>query len=237
MVPHRMPAFGGLWPGARSRGCRAADRRVIRSQRGALGAFSSRATAVRTSSPPPAQAGGCRVPAEVGDVPGRGGRVGQRQPRADDPVEPGQEGDPERAAAGRYPRDQEGERGSYPAIALDGYRKAVELLHLLAWFGMGRSSQERWLARVPGLAQDAAAWALFAGDQEKAVEVLEQGRGILWSQLLDLRTDLAASGAVPGELTSKLAAIRAELDQVRDRVAIYRHRARSAQWAPLEGGD
>jgi tetratricopeptide (TPR) repeat protein len=77
------------------------------------------------------------------------------------------------------------------AAALDLYRTAVELLPLLAWRGMSESDRRFLLdSEASFLARDAAAAAIAAGDHVLAVELLEQGRGVVWAQQLDTRTDL-----------------------------------------------
>ena len=65
---------------------------------------------------------------------------------------------------------------------------------------------------------DAAGWAIQAGNLENAVELLEQGRSILWSQSLQLRTDLTRLRLVNEDLASRLDGVRTALDQPR---AIY----------------
>ncbi|MFI6685180.1 CHAT domain-containing protein [Streptomyces sp. NPDC050485] len=96
--------------------------------------------------------------------------------------------------------------------AVHGYGVAVESLPLLAWRGVGRDSQERLLTQWRGLASDAAACAIAAGRPEHAVELLDRGRGVLWSQLLDLRTEIDALMGADPRLAAELGAVRAELD-------------------------
>ena len=98
-------------------------------------------------------------------------------------------------------------------VAAEGYAAAVELLPLLAWRGIGRPSRERLLEDWAGLAADAAACAVAAGQAERAIELLEQGRGILWSHLLELRTDLTLLEGVAPDLAGRLDSLRAELDR------------------------
>ena len=91
--------------------------------------------------------------------------------------------------------------------AMEGFAAAVNLLDTVAWRGLRRGDQERQLGRFITLACDAAAWAITAGLPHRAVELLEQGRGVLLAQSLDERAryhDLAA--AVP-ELAAGLASI------------------------------
>lgn len=76
--------------------------------------------------------------------------------------------------------------------ALKGYATAVELLPLLVTQFLDRSDAEHWLTRYSGLAANAAACALEAGDPERAVTLLEQGRGVLLDRALSARTALSA---------------------------------------------
>ncbi|KAF5357311.1 hypothetical protein D9758_005895 [Tetrapyrgos nigripes] len=86
--------------------------------------------------------------------------------------------------------------------ALKGYAKAVSLLARAASIGISSSSRLAQLYMVPrGLASDAAACAFTLAErgtdpiraQEyigNAIELLDQGRAILWSQAAQLRADL-----------------------------------------------
>lgn len=102
------------------------------------------------------------------------------------------------------------------AAALEALRLAVELLPLLAWRGVSRTDQERGLAELSGLACDAAALAITAGQPRLAVELLEHGRGVLWAQLLETRTDLSALQEADPALAGRLTEVRAALDEVVD---------------------
>ncbi|MBB5825608.1 CHAT domain-containing protein [Micromonospora carbonacea] len=97
-------------------------------------------------------------------------------------------------------------------LALEAYVAAVELLPLLAWRGLDRAVQEKRLTTVTGLAGDAAAWVVAAGQPERAVELLEQGRQVLWSQALQTRSDLSELAAVAPVLADELDRTRRELD-------------------------
>jgi tetratricopeptide (TPR) repeat protein len=96
-------------------------------------------------------------------------------------------------------------RAGDAAGAMAGLAAAVDLLDEVAWRGLRRPDQERNLGRFAALACDAAAWAVEAGQPERAVELLEQGRGILLAQSLDRRArhhDLTrAAPDLAGELT------------------------------------
>jgi hypothetical protein len=93
------------------------------------------------------------------------------------------------AAAGA-PGDSHQRDLSAWADAADAYETAIDLLDLVAWHGLPRQARERQLARLPGLAADAAASALASGAVTRALSLLDRGRSVLWTQLLRLRSDL-----------------------------------------------
>jgi len=77
------------------------------------------------------------------------------------------------------------------ASAAEGYRLAVGLLPHLAPGELRRDDQEHRLARFPGVASEAAACVLRRdGDAVEAMELLEQGRGVLLAQAMESRGDL-----------------------------------------------
>jgi tetratricopeptide (TPR) repeat protein len=91
--------------------------------------------------------------------------------------------------------------------ALHAYRVTVELLPRLAGRGLFRADQERQLARLDGLACDAAAAALHAGPPATAVSLIEHGRVLLLGRAL-----------VHGELTvlrEREPALAARLERIR----------------------
>ena len=92
------------------------------------------------------------------------------------------------------------------------YRCAAELLPLLAWRGADHGDRESILAEETGLGNRAAAFAMEAGLAEEAVEVLELSRSVLWSQVLDLRSDLDVLRDVYPDQARRLEAIRAVID-------------------------
>jgi tetratricopeptide (TPR) repeat protein len=100
-----------------------------------------------------------------------------------------------------------------PALAAEGFAAAVGLLPLLAWRGLTRSLREKHLADYGGLVTDAAGWAIAAGNLENALELLEQGRSVLWSQSLQLRTDLTRLRVADAGLAARLEEVRAALDR------------------------
>jgi tetratricopeptide (TPR) repeat protein len=97
------------------------------------------------------------------------------------------------------------------AAALEGYTAAVELLPLVAWHGLDQSSRGLHLRYWLGLAADAASAAVAAGQPVRAVELLEAGRSVLWTQALNLRQDLSALRERAPELAAALEASRTVL--------------------------
>ncbi|MGW5741847.1 CHAT domain-containing protein [Amycolatopsis sp. NPDC003861] len=87
------------------------------------------------------------------------------------------------------------------------YEQAVELLPQLVWRGLSATDRGKLVAQWPGLAGDAAAAALAAGRPERAVELLEHGRSLWWSQVLDRRADLTGLRAAHPELAERLSAV------------------------------
>jgi tetratricopeptide (TPR) repeat protein len=94
----------------------------------------------------------------------------------------------------------------------EGFAQAVALLPEVAWQGMDRASRERQLAHWYGLAANAAACAIADNRADLAVELLEQGRSVLWSQALALRGDLSRLVSTAPHLAERLSVVRAGLD-------------------------
>jgi hypothetical protein len=78
---------------------------------------------------------------------------------------------------------------------------------------LARADQEHRVAGLRGLGREAAAAALQAGAVETAVELLEHGRGVLFSQMLDARSDLTDLRAARPELALDFDRWRDALDR------------------------
>ncbi|MFE6871561.1 tetratricopeptide repeat protein [Kitasatospora sp. NPDC057692] len=96
--------------------------------------------------------------------------------------------------------------------AAQGYETAVRLLPTAVWRGMSRAAQEKILADLGWLAADAAAVQVWAQHPETAVELLEHGRAVLWSQAVQSRSSLAELREVAPELAARLNEIRYALE-------------------------
>jgi hypothetical protein len=99
------------------------------------------------------------------------------------------------------------------ASAVDGYATAARLLPTVAGLELGTSSREASLREWAGLASDCAASLLSADRTERAVEALELGRAVLWSQQLTLRSDAARLNDRAPALAARLRAVQALLDR------------------------
>ncbi|WP_238435388.1 MULTISPECIES: CHAT domain-containing protein [unclassified Frankia] len=97
--------------------------------------------------------------------------------------------------------------------AVAGFEMAVKLLGRVAPRSLSRSDQEHLLAELGGLGADAAACCVRAGLVDQAVELFEQGRGVLLGQALDTRTDVTALGEQHPDLAASFARLRDLLDR------------------------
>ncbi|KAF8512788.1 CHAT domain-containing protein [Gautieria morchelliformis] len=98
--------------------------------------------------------------------------------------------------------------------ALDAYYIAIQLLPRLAMLGLDLPPRHRALTSgSDGLARDAAACAMRMGQYERAVELLEEGRAVFWSQAMQLRAPMSDLRDVAPELEHRLRRISLTLEQ------------------------
>ena len=116
-----------------------------------------------------------------------------------------------RVEAARFRAALAQRRGASSTV-LEALDAAVALLPLRAWRGLDRSAQERHLRKSLGLASEAASAALQTHRPERAVELLEAGRNVLWGQFLEMRDDLSGLAATAPQLMARMGQVRAELD-------------------------
>ncbi|MEU3660241.1 CHAT domain-containing protein [Streptomyces sp. NPDC032940] len=96
--------------------------------------------------------------------------------------------------------------------ALDGYVRAVDLLHSVAPRHLLRDDQELLLGRTVGLGASAAACAVRCGRPGLAVGLLEQARGVLLSHAFDADSDLTRLREAAPALAERFEELRAALD-------------------------
>jgi tetratricopeptide (TPR) repeat protein len=95
---------------------------------------------------------------------------------------------------------------------LEAYKAAIVLLPQLAWLGLSISDRHHQLQKAGNVVRDAAAAAIEAGQLHTAVEWLEQGRSVIWGQLLQLRSPLDNLKQVRPDLADRLIQISRDLD-------------------------
>ncbi|KAG8688226.1 hypothetical protein FRC11_005837, partial [Ceratobasidium sp. 423] len=95
---------------------------------------------------------------------------------------------------------------------LEACQRSFALIPHLVWVGMTIQDRYRTLTQISDFASQAASWAVSVQYYDLAIEWLEEGRSIVWNQILQLRTpfdDLAV--ADPG-LASRFKGIASELE-------------------------
>jgi tetratricopeptide (TPR) repeat protein len=96
--------------------------------------------------------------------------------------------------------------------AAQGFSLAISLLPQVAPRYLQRGDQEYSLSQLVDLASDGAACALHAGDADQAVQLLEQGRGIILTQAIEARGDLTDLYERAPELAARFTKLRDQLD-------------------------
>ncbi|KAG9098456.1 hypothetical protein FRC07_010643, partial [Ceratobasidium sp. 392] len=87
---------------------------------------------------------------------------------------------------------------------LPAYQRAFALLPRLVWLGLPMQARYGTIEKIGDLAAQAAAWAVDAHFHDLAIEWLEAGRSIVWSQILQLRTSFDDLAIINPELASRL---------------------------------
>ncbi|MFJ3306810.1 CHAT domain-containing protein [Streptomyces sp. NPDC086549] len=103
--------------------------------------------------------------------------------------------------------------GEY-AQAVEAFEHVIDLLPHLAARDLRRTDQEYRLGRWNGVAAAAASCAVAAGRPDKAVLLLEKGRGVLLGRGLEARADLTRLRARHPGLARELAEVREALEGV-----------------------
>jgi hypothetical protein len=82
----------------------------------------------------------------------------------------------------------EATRGRYNTLVLELYSQIIGILPLAANFGIDHKARLRAVAGTDRMARNAASRAVLLGRVSVAIETLEEGRGVFWTQTLHLRT-------------------------------------------------
>jgi hypothetical protein len=79
-------------------------------------------------------------------------------------------------------------RRQYDTFVLELYSQIIGLLPLAANFGIDHKARLRAVVGTDRMARNAASRAVLVGRVSMAIETLEEGRGVFWTQTLHLRT-------------------------------------------------
>jgi hypothetical protein len=102
---------------------------------------------------------------------------------------------------------------SQHSSAIDAYEASIHTLPQVAALSLDVASrQDSMTAGSDGLARDAARCAIHSGRIDKAIELLEAGRSIFWSQVLSLRSPFDQLYNIAPELADKLQNIATKLE-------------------------
>jgi hypothetical protein len=82
----------------------------------------------------------------------------------------------------------EATRGRYDTLVLELYSQIIGILPLAANFGIDHKARLRAVAGTDRIARNAASRAVLVGRVSMAIETLEEGRGVFWTQALHIRT-------------------------------------------------
>ncbi|KIM21906.1 hypothetical protein M408DRAFT_324656 [Serendipita vermifera MAFF 305830] len=96
--------------------------------------------------------------------------------------------------------------------SLPAFRHAIDLLPQIAWVGLSIVDQHSLLADVGDLAREAVATAIQEKEYKRAVEWAEQGRSIVWQNLLGLRTPVDDLRREHPELADRFDSISDQLE-------------------------
>lgn len=104
---------------------------------------------------------------------------------------------------------------------LCGYQRALELIPQLVWLGMTIPERYGRLEDIGDIAVEAASWAISVKDYKRALEWLEEGRSVVWNQILLLRTPLDELSAMHVSLGQRLREIALELERGASQPTIF----------------
>ncbi|PVF98136.1 hypothetical protein CPB86DRAFT_873630 [Serendipita vermifera] len=95
---------------------------------------------------------------------------------------------------------------------LNAYECVLGLMPLVAWLGLPIADRHQHLMEMGEFTRDAAAAAIIFEKYDTALEWLEQGRSIVWTQILQLRTPVDRLREVNPKLAARLLQVSRLLD-------------------------
>ncbi|KAJ6471581.1 CHAT domain-containing protein [Mycena vitilis] len=99
-----------------------------------------------------------------------------------------------------------------PSSVMAAYQTALDILPELAWLGLSISDRHHHLWDAGQVVRDAAATAIEHDKAELAVEWLEQGRSVIWTQFLNLRSPVDILKTSHPKLADRLVYLSAQLE-------------------------
>ncbi|KAF8594394.1 TPR-like protein, partial [Ceratobasidium sp. AG-I] len=100
-----------------------------------------------------------------------------------------------------------------PVESLGAYKQAMNLISSLVWLGQSVKQRYEAVTLIGNLATNATAVAIQVEDYGLALEWAEQGRGVVWNQILKLRTPVDALRDVDPALAERLLEVSQALDR------------------------
>ncbi|KAJ3507857.1 hypothetical protein NLJ89_g6070 [Agrocybe chaxingu] len=132
--------------------------------------------------------------------------------------------------------------------AIDAYSVAFDLVPRIAWLGSDIVSRHKELTDKGEEVSEAAVVAIEKGEYGTALEWLEQGRSVVWGQLLHLRSPVDHLRSVDETLAEELLRVSRELDGISTQQAqvskeetlpleevVQCHRRLAEEWEELVG--
>jgi tetratricopeptide (TPR) repeat protein len=104
----------------------------------------------------------------------------------------------------------------HPSL-VEASKVALDLLPELAWLGLSINDRHYQIRKAGLVVREAAAAAVSSSQPGKAVEWLEQGRSIIWGQLLHLRNPVDALKAKFPELATEFIRLSIQLESATTR--------------------
>ncbi|KAF9070258.1 CHAT domain-containing protein [Rhodocollybia butyracea] len=101
---------------------------------------------------------------------------------------------------------------SDPQSALPAYEQIFQLIPMVVWLGQTIGHRYTELTRIGRMVNSAVAAAIAVGDFPKAVEWLEEGRGVVWGDILQLRSPLDELDTQYPHLAKRLKQVSRELE-------------------------
>ncbi|KAF8601126.1 hypothetical protein BDV93DRAFT_446387 [Ceratobasidium sp. AG-I] len=97
--------------------------------------------------------------------------------------------------------------------SLDAYRRAMALLPQVIWIGGSIKDRYKNIIGIGDACAEAVSAAIAKEDYHLALEWLEEGRSIVWRQMMQLRTPFDEISAVDSSLAEELKQVASDLDR------------------------